>query len=264
MGTSNNEDLDLLDPYRISFRDAARRLAVNEIMFSAAPDIAVILGVGQSNIANEGDAGGLCEPGNGVYNFNFFDAKCYVAKDPLLGASKNRSNVLTRLGDMLVARRHYQRVLLVPIAHGGTYATDWSPGGKMFPRLRRTLALLRQQDIKITHVLWQQGESEAAQDPAEPDAWVRHFMAMVAAIRQAGVDAPIYVAQCTICRNEPSEPIRSAQRRVVVPALGILAGPDIDLIGLEDRYDGCHFSTAGLRRAAQMWSDALAADSDQR
>ena len=216
MGASNDENFDLFDPYGISFQNTATRVAVSETLFSAGPDTAVILGVGQSNIANEGDESELYEPTSGVYNFNFFDARCYVAKDPLLGASRNRSNVLTRLGDLLVARRHYQRVLLVPIAHGGTYARDWSPGGKMFPRLQRTLALLRQQDIKITDVLWQQGESEAAQDPTESIGWGRHFMAMVAAIRQADVDAPIYVAQSTICRNEPSEPIRSAQRRVVV------------------------------------------------
>ena len=44
---------------------------------------------------------------------------------------------------------------------------------------------------------------------------------MTDAIRSAGVEAPIYVAQCTICCNDPNETIRAVQRRVVNPAAGI-------------------------------------------
>jgi hypothetical protein len=257
---SNGKDLDRFDPFHLSFRSTAGRRIVSHAEFAANPGTAVILGVGQSNIANEGEVSALFEPKNGVYNFNFFDGKCYVAKDPLLGASINRSNVLTRLGDLLIERRNYERVLLVPIAHGGTFVSEWSPAGRMFPRLEWTLARLRERRIGITHIVWQQGEAEAAQDNPNPQDWVRDFMAVVAAIRAAGTDAPIYVAQCTICCNDPNEAIRVAQRRVLSPPAGILPGPDIDLIGREERYDGCHLSAAGLRHAATLWYEALCRD----
>ena len=255
--SSGGEDLDRFDPFHLSFRRTAGRRVVSDALFSANSKTAVILGLGQSNIANEGDASALHEPKGEVYNFNFFDGKCYPAKDPLLGASIDRSNVLTRLGELLADHGNYQHVLLVPIAHGGTYARDWAPGGKMHPRLDRSLKRLGALGIRITHIVWQQGEAEASEENSSPDDWVRQFMAMVAAIRAAGVGAPIYVAQCTICRNDPNEKIRSAQRQVVDPAAGILSGPDIDRIEPNERYDGCHLSAAGLQSAAQMWYEAL-------
>jgi hypothetical protein len=254
---SGGKDLDVVDPMHLSFRNAAGRRAMSEAQFSRDAASAVILGLGQSNIANECDPSALYEPKGNVYNFNFFDGKCYVAKDPLLGASIDRSNVLTRLGDLLVERGNYQSVLLVPIAHGGTFASDWAPGGRMFPRLQWTLERLRERQIKVTHIAWQQGEAEAGEPNPNPEAWTRHFMAMAGAIRATGTEAPIYVALCTVCCNDPNEQIRGAQRQVVNPAAGILPGPDIDLIGHDERYDGCHLSADGLRHAAELWCQAL-------
>ena len=127
----------------------------------------------------------------------------------------------------------------------------------MFPRLQWTLDQLKERRIGITHIVWQQGESEAAERSPDPDQWMAHFRAMVAAIRAAGTSAPIYVAQCTICRNPPNEMIRAAQRQVVDPDGGILPGPDTDLVGLDERYDGCHMSAAGLRHAAELWCEVL-------
>jgi Carbohydrate esterase, sialic acid-specific acetylesterase len=254
---ASGKDLDRIDPFHLSFRSTAGRRHVSESLFADDASNAVILGIGQSNMANEGEASACYEPTDEVYNFNFFNSQCYVAKDPLLGASVNRSNVLTRVGALLVERGHYRRVLLAPIAHGGTYVHDWSPNGKMFPRLQLTLELLRQLQIRITHVMWQQGESEAYFPNAEPEDWMRHFIAMAGAIRAAGTDAPIYVAQSTICCNDANEIIRTAQRRVIDPAAGILPGPDIDQIGRSQRFDGCHLSEAGLRRAAEMWCESL-------
>ena len=253
----SGKDLDRFDPHYLSFRRTAGRRAVRVTLFSESAANAVILGIGQSNIANEGEASARYEPKGGVYNFNFFDGRCYVAKDPLLGASIDQSNVLTRLGDLLVERHDFDRVLLVPIAHGGTYANEWCPTGRMYPRLRWTLERLRERQIGITHILWQQGEAEAAESKPKPEQWMRHFMAMVDAIRVAGVDAPIYVSQCTVCCNNPNEEIRGAQRKVVDRAARILAGPDIDLIGRDERYDGCHLSATGLRHAAELWYAAL-------
>ena len=254
---ASGRDLDRFDPLHLSFRRTAGRRLIEDKLFAGDQGVAVILGAGQSNIANECEASAKHQPREGVYNFNFFDGRCYVAKDPLLGASIDRSNVLTRLGDLLVDRGNYRRVLLVPIAHGGTYAREWSPGGRMFSRLQWTLEQLRERRIGITHVLWQQGEAEAAAANPSAEDWISHFQATAGAIRAAGTDAPIYVAQSTICCNDPHEAIRSAQRRVTNPQARILAGPDTDQIGRDGRFDGCHFSAAGLRRAAELWYQAL-------
>jgi hypothetical protein len=246
-----------LDPGSVTFRDTTSRKCVDESLFIANSRLAVILAIGASNIANEGDPDGMFVPLQGVHNFNFIDGRCYVAKDPLLGATRDRSNLLTRLGDLLVRRGIYDHVLLVPIAYGGTFAAEWAPRGRMHPRLQRALKMLAGHRIALTHVLWQEGEAEAAVRDADPKIWIVHFNAVVDTIRAAAPDTPIYVAQCTICRNAPNDVIRITQRTVVDPRRKIFAGPDLDIIGMEDRWDECHFSTTGLDRAAELWLTAI-------
>jgi hypothetical protein len=248
-----------LDPDGGSFRDTTGRVVAECELFAPTPRVAVILTFGQSNIANECDPHGCYTPRPGVYNFNLFDSQCYAAKDPLLGATGACSNFATRLGDLLVRRDVYDRVLLVPIAYGGTYIAEWTANGRMFPRLTQTLVRLRRGGINVTHALWQQGEAEGALPNADGSAWVGHFKEMVATLRQYAVSAPILVAQCTVCCSAPNERIRAAQRAVVAPSAGVFAGPDMDVIGRDERWDGCHFSTAGLEKAAELWLRAICA-----
>jgi Carbohydrate esterase, sialic acid-specific acetylesterase len=252
-----------LDPDGVSFRDTTGRNRVEGRLFAATPRLAVILAFGQSNIANEGDPRGCHIPGAGVYNFNLFDGHCYVARDPLLGATGDRSNVTTRLGDLLVQRALYDRVLLVPIAYGGTYMAEWTANGRMFPRLTQTLKRLQRAGISVTHALWQQGEAEGALPNADGATWVSHFREMVVTLRQDAISAPIFVAQGTVCGGASSDRIRAAQRAVVAPSAGIFAGPDMDVIGRDERWDGCHFATAGLEKAAELWFGVVRAHANR-
>jgi hypothetical protein len=82
---------------------------------------------------------------------------------------------------------------------------------------------------------------------------------MVAGLRSLGVTAPLFVAQSTICCGPRNDVIREAQRSVIDPAQAIFPGPDTDALGFEHRWDDCHFSTSGLRRAAELWLEALTA-----
>jgi Carbohydrate esterase, sialic acid-specific acetylesterase len=251
--------LQPLDPDAVCFRNTTGRSRVEDRLFAPTPRLAVILAFGQSNIANEGDSRGCHIPETSVYNFNLFDGRCYLARDPLLGATGDRSNVATRLGDLLVKGAVYDRVLLVPIAYGGTYMAEWTAKGRMFPRLTRTLKRLRRSGISVTHALWQQGEAEGALPNADGSAWVSQFREMVVTLRQYAMSAPIFVAQATAYGGASSDRIRAAQRAVVAPSAGIFAGPDMDVIGQDERWDACHFSTAGLERAAELWFGVVCA-----
>jgi Carbohydrate esterase, sialic acid-specific acetylesterase len=254
---------DLLDPRSTTFRDTTRREPSDIGVYRAVSDRIgrrlVLLALGASNIANEGAAGARYVPRCDVHNFNFLEGKSYRARDPLLGATRDRSNFLTRFADRLIESGVCTSVLLVPVGYGATFVADWTPGGCMHPRIDRTLKELRKHEVAVTHVLYQQGEAEADLGPGVNDAkaWQEAFMRLVGSLRQGGVTAPVYVAQCTICRGERNDLIREAQRRVVDPAAGILAGADTDTIGLGDRWDGCHFSETGLNKAADLWLEAF-------
>jgi hypothetical protein len=242
-----------------TWRDAAGREEV-DCDECAGPGCAVMLAFGQSNIANEGDPEARYAARQAVFNFDFLSGRCYRARDPLLGATWDRSNVLTRLGDLLIERGRFARILLVPIAFGGSFVAEWSPGGRHFPRLALAVDRLARAGLAVSHALWHQGEAEAAEGAPElVAAYGRHFRAIVGALRQRGVAAPIYVSQATVCRNRPNEALRAVQRSLVDPAAGLRPGPDTDGIGLDERWDGCHFGKSGLERAARLWYEALTA-----
>lgn len=215
----------------------------------------VALVFGQSNAGNSGET--TSGEHRGVYEF--YRGRVYDARDPLLEASGNGGSIWMRLGARLVESGQYDTVVLVPFALGSTAIQRWAPEGNLHGWLLSVIAQAHASGLKFTHLLWQQGEADAmAGTPAE--GYKARFGAMLDSIRAAGVDAPIFVARTTICgKHAGSDELRAAQGSLADPARGIRAGPDTDTLGRALRYDGCHFSTDGLDRAAELWQQALAA-----
>jgi hypothetical protein len=71
--------------------------------------------------------------------------------------------------------------------------------------------------------------------------------------------APIVVAYATVCRTPPNAEIRRAIDAEIATDSQLRRGPDLDTLRGDDlRYDGCHFSAEGLKRAAELWRAAIA------
>ncbi|MEX2618386.1 MAG: sialate O-acetylesterase [Alphaproteobacteria bacterium] len=215
---------------------------------------AVILVFGQSNSTNEGE--GRYKANSNVLNFNYIDGNCYLAHDPLLGTSGIGGSFLSRLGDSLVARGKFKRVILVPLSVGASYIRDWAPKGNLHERLYVVAENLRQKALSVSHVLFHLGEADAGAGTA-PEEYRRQFHAIVTNLRQLKFRAPIYVAIATRCGGPSNEDIRAIQMSVSDPFLGIYPGPDTDKIGMDMRFDGCHMNAAGLDRHAEMWFEAI-------
>jgi len=245
-----------VDLNRGSCNDVAGRTRVD--IAGISPDrLAVMLIFGQSNGANSGSAPYV--PRRRVFNFNLFDGHCYVAQDPLLGATEAGGNFASRMADMLIERGAFDSVVLAPIGVGGSRIEEWTTGGARHRRLQVAIARAGEAGLRFTHLLWHQGESNAVHEP-DGRLYADCFRNIHAAVRSYDVRAPIYVAQATVCQSPPNEAIRAAQRAVVDPALGIRAGPDTDTIGPEHRFDGCHMAESGLIRHAGLWVEALIGD----
>lgn len=224
------------------------------------PRVMVALVFGQSNAGNWGETRHRAHPAVRA----FFRGRWSPAADPLPGADGTGGSVWTRLGDAIIAARLYDRVIFVPASIGGTEIAKWAPGGLLHEDLLRNIRTAQRAGLRFTHLLWHQGESDAVLG-TDAESYRRSFLAMLAAIRKLGVDAPVFVALASRCGEyPPNEAIRAAQAALVNPALGIYAGPDTDQLGLEYRYDGCHFSAEGLAQHAQLWLDVLRAYEDQK
>jgi hypothetical protein len=230
-------------------------------------DCGIFLVCGQSNAANHGE--GVYAPRHQVFALNFMDLRCYRADDPLPGASGNGGSARSRLGDLLIEQGLYRSVLFVPIAVCGTFIADWADDGKP-ARSRLLLTLERLRKRLATHflgfdgVFWQQGEAEANLTDMEAETYQANFGCVADALRAGGVYAPIFVACSTICEGPTPHPfrnhdeIRKGQLGLADMTRGIIVGPDIDTIGRDGRYDGCHLSALGQQRAAVLWLETLA------
>ena len=119
----------------------------------------VIVTLGQSNAANHGQ--GLYTPKHRVDNFNLYDGKCYKAVEPLLGPSGQGGNFATRLADMLIERRLADRVVLAPIAMGGTSVEQWAHEGLFNRRIAASIRRLYDAGLTPDYILWHQGEGNA-------------------------------------------------------------------------------------------------------
>ncbi len=251
---------DEADRTTCGVRDVSDRRPVSCEPFAAAADArrAVLFAFGQSNSANFGATTHVSR--DGVVNFNPHDGACYHAQDPLLGANGAGGSPWTRLGDQLLETGAFDRVLIVSFGIGGTPISRWVPGGDLHVRVEHAAAQLREAGIQPTHVLWHQGEADVGRRTPGSD-YERMFGELLGSIRELGIEAPVYPAVATLCMNEGSDEIRSAQRNLPERFDGVRPGPDTDRLDrIRHRHDDCHFSAAGLEEHAALWAAALLGD----
>jgi hypothetical protein len=208
----------------------------------------VALLIGQSNAANYGQT--RSEAPSEVVNF--YRGKCYIARDPLLGAGGRGGSVWTRMASKLIADQTFDRIVLAPVAITSSTVDDWTPGGALYPRIETALASLATSELNVTHVIWDQGESDAARDT--PGEIYRSQLQELVSLLRSKTAAQIFVSEATICNNAPNAAVRRAQISVLDDSAQIFRGVDTDQFGPEWRYAGCHFSARGLERVGALWA----------
>jgi carbohydrate esterase-like sialic acid-specific acetylesterase len=214
---------------------------------------AIIVVHGQSNAANYGSARHAAR--EAVDNFDPASGKCFAATDPLLGADGLGGSFATRLGDILIQRGLYDRVIFVPLARGGASIAFLNNDGAEL--ITNGIAKLKAAGLTPTHILFQQGETDAVlTTTAEEYASLLHQL--VRRFRAAGFDAPFYLsrsAKCDYVGPNNMAAVRAGQLSAVNDALNIRPGPDTDTIGNEGRSpDGCHMNEAGTLANAALWA----------
>jgi hypothetical protein len=252
---------------------AARRVERAEVPFDAlvGKRLMVALCFGQSNAANYGDA--RADARGEVYNF--YLGKLYRARDPLLGAGGEGGSVWTRLGDLAIDAGMADAVVLVPIAVSSTKVAEWAPGGHLHTDLIYAIRDLRAHGLSVSHLLWQQGESDTLAG-TEAGSYKGRFLAMLRAIRRELPDPPIHLAVASRNLGRDGPEVRRAQRELIASGraardgslpdesgllAGILPGPDADTLGdpWRNAADKTHFSGPGLTKCAELWLETLQA-----
>ena len=217
---------------------------------------AVILIIGQSNAANTGPT--RYKPRQQVYNYNFMDGKCYIARDPLLGAQGQGGSVWSRLGDMLVSDGQFDRVLLVPFSVGSTTVQNWA-SGELSISMQSAIRDVHAKGIQLTHILWHQGEADRT---TSYESYKSSFLQMADNIRAAGIKAPLFISLGTLCwfgkNGLANTRLGDLQIDLVKIRDDVFLGPNTDKYDrIRDRHDGCHFSDATMQSVAAEWVNIL-------
>ncbi len=219
---------------------------------------AVIFVAGQSNAANYGEKRQTTAYGDRVVAF--FHGACTIAASPLLGADSSEGESLTPMADELIRSGRYDRVVLAPVAVGGTEIARWVEGD-LAPVLGQSLDDV-QARYKVTHAIWHQGENDALIGSSAAD-YRRSFDTLLARWRAQGMAAPVFVSVTTRCYPNwtPDNPVAQAQRSLPDPARGLYRGPDSDaLLPVSELRDGaCHHNAAGQAHLAKLFAAALLA-----
>jgi hypothetical protein len=250
------DDYDNLDQNWRSFRDTADRIKISCV---TSENTAVIVTLGQSNAANYGTV--AYTPKYDVMNFDIYDGNCYRARDPLLGASGTGGNFATPLADILIQQGLFERVIVAPIAMGGSTVEQWADEGRFNRRMLVLVRRLFDAGLKPTYILWHQGEGDPGDGDSHGRQYRKNLLEVISTFRRYGIAAPFFVALATKCGAYPrpnGDNIRDGQRSAINPLMNVFLGPDTDQLG-DDYRDPqhCHFNAAGLQRHAEMWADIL-------
>ncbi|MCU7552627.1 sialate O-acetylesterase [Chitinophagaceae bacterium LB-8] len=237
--------------------DTVRQVSLSNLTKDRHTMIALVFG--QSNAGNYGKSEYTLHNGS---VFNYYGGKLYAAKDPLIGTTGTGVSVWTRVADMVIDSGLYNKVILIPIAVGGSAISRWASGDCSI-KLQETLRLLDSQHIKLTHVFWHQGETDNLLNTAK-ETYKKTLDTILNSLHTHHQDAEMYVSIASYHPGAIAKPlgvdrvIRTAQMEFINEQKGVLLGPDTDLlIHAIHRHDGVHFSDFGLTAFARLWFKAL-------
>jgi len=220
--------------------------------------VMIFLAFGQSNAGNYGNGSYVSK--NEVYNY--YKGKLYHAKEPLLGPDGGGSSVWTRVGDMLIDSGLYKKVIIVPCAIGGTSVKCWSEG-ECKEKLLSTLEYLQKDNIKLTHIFWDQGETDNVDNTTTAEYKMR-LKSVIKTIRDRKFNAPFFISISSYFPynnnnlNGIDKDITNAQNELIAEGPDIKRGPNTDSLNLAYyRADAVHFTEKGLDQLALKWFESI-------
>jgi hypothetical protein len=212
----------------------------------------VILVVGQSNAANEGERRLESRRNNAGY---LHDDMVTQALDPLPGCTGIQGSVWPVVADKLIDSDIAESVIIAGCAVGGSSVKDWAPSGKYHCILQDRISEIRRVGLEPTYVVWHQGETDTSLRTSERQYFVE-LRRLIESLRNVGVNCPFFVAMASYVRGEMScDVIRAQAQAASLPE--VFVGPDTDALGDEFRRDGLHWNYAGQLRVAELWAEVL-------
>jgi len=208
----------------------------------------VIVAIGQSNAANNG--------GHRFQNkdnqiLNFFNGQCFVASDPMLGATDNRGSMWIPFSK---SYKTDKTILLVSFAAGATQVSQWNDPQDLAKHFDDNMSHLTSAGYLPELFIWIQGESDIG---TKVDEYRSSLMQFMRGVQSRYPTSQIALSGTSYCGGHQSKSLRAAQRKVANKLDLIWLGATDDLSAPQYRYDDCHFSQLGLEKAAAQFVKRL-------
>lgn len=177
------------------------------------------------------------------------------AKDPMEWAGCNGGSIWVPLGQKLLKSRVTDSVVFMPIGVAATRVSDWQPGGRAYPKLQAALNLAKRRGMAFDYAFWWQGTSDSGINPRE------YHYRLRSVLKQTSIEIPVgkwLIAEHSGCPPGADLRIAAVQRAVGADfRLERYPGPNVNSVGPEFRFDGCHLNQAGQDLVADAWLKAV-------
>lgn len=196
-------------------------------------------------------------------NFNIYNGGLYTSAEPLLGCQTNSADptsgcFFTRVADSLITGSVYTRVIIVPIAVGGSLFADWASTGAVNGRFAVTAARLTAAGLPPTAVYCMLGANDSNAGVTQAAA-TNSLVDIISTIRTLWT-CPVFVARHSIFGLVASSAVQAAQNAVLDTPNRIYTGGDMDSLTAGGNYwDNTHFNATGAAAAAALAVAAITA-----
>lgn len=242
-------------------------LSVRSAVINPAVKTLVLLGIGQSQLGNTSPTVFVPANSSVIDNMNIHDGALYSIAGRMLGCtttSGGNGNVLAKIADLFIADGRFGRVILVPVAVGGTVAGNWEPTGGYEDRIPVAMRRLAARGITPTTpgvtfgLLWGDGESDGQAGTTAVN-YTASFNRMLTIATNAGFSGRVFVTRETWIAGTTYSTIQNAQT-ALVNGTTIFSGGNWDSLDATNRQaDNTHWNGTGLLAAGTLTYNAMRA-----
>ncbi len=269
----------------LPIRSSLRSDPISQYKKSNCPENPITIATfGQSNSANYMTEKSDVEIPSNLYQYDWYSKSCYLYKEPLLGASGTRGNVITYTA-VKMANISNKPIVIIPFGVGGTSVLEWAYRD-LSHQHQIVMKRLKESGISPRIFLWHQGESDSIRKrisvsldeitqvpyfetyflysrnrrvfPLTEDVYYNALRKIVESTFKNFPQSSFGIALATRCENKPWNPVRSAQKRISQDLPNTFISADSDKItGLDKRPDNCHFSTKGASELGNLYYESI-------
>ena len=222
-----------------------------EVACPAQKDAIVIVAFGQSNSANYVQYRAV-DTTDSVYNFAA--GKCYLAKDPLLGADGDRGSLWIKLAQKM-AKKSHKKVVIQSFGVGNTSITQWADEKGLGYLLFYNLSALKPVYQNVDYFFWVQGETDVGMTP---EIYRQNLLKIISTTKRFYPTSLFALSSTTYCFGKSNTDIAAIQKNIrnVVPSV-IWLGDTDQFNSAQYRWDDCHLTLQGVDAVGAEFSQHL-------